>query len=1329
MELTKSCASFNTSFFQDSSFELDSALPHSCGSKLSSLPLKTVWQASSNGATTNLVFVDAGIGDYQSLLADLKPGTEVYWLNSWQDAVQQITQTLLGRSGISSLQIISHGSAGSLQLGSGGLNLGNLSHYSSQLQSWARALTANADILLYGCNVAAGEEGLAFVQQMAQLTGADVAASINLTGTSVLGGDWELEVSTGSIESAFVFNPADYVGLLANPVVTLPGGAIAYIENAPPVLIDTSATVADADNPASFNNGILTVSIMAGGIASDRLAIRNQGNSAGQIGLDGRIINFGGTQIGTFTGGIGTENLVISLNSAATPTAVTALLRNLNYFNVSDNLPAAGDRTLAIVLNDGTGELSTPVTKTVNVSGANDTPFIGNPLTLYDGTTNLLMTATGSAPGGPWFDYRDTSAFGGTATLSAGGGGTTLTTDIPISAGYSNYSFTQQNTSLTNVTFIPSPINPGRFPALDRNAGYVLSFTSQIISETRSPSANKNNDGKDDRAGFSVIVIGNDLRGIELGFWENRIWAQEDSTSQSNPALEPDSDPASNFRTLFTQAEFVEINTTTLTSYDLAILGNSYTLFSNGTPLLSGRLRDYTAFVPSTLSIFPFQVTLPDPYALPNFIFLGDNTPAAAASVRINAVSLATSAPFPAQTVNEDTPLVLPRVFVGDIDAGSNSATVTLSAANGAVTVNTSLPGGLTGSNISGNGTSTVTLTGTLAQINATLNGAAGWTYQGNPNFFGTDTLTIAVNDGGATGGSAQTTTRTLTINVNPVNDRPSFTALNPPAVNINSGLQTISNWATFNPGAANENPQMATYIVGNISNPSLFAPGGAPAIAANGTLTYTPATGVSGTSTFQVTVQDNGGTANGGQNTSITQTFTITVNPTLITNSAPVLNNSGNPTLNPVIRNSPNPVGTSVSTLISRLAGITDADVRALRGIAITGVDNTNGQWQFSTNGGVTWTNFGTPTSAIARLLADVPANRIRFVPNTGYLGTASITFRAWDQTTGSNGETANTSSNGGSTAFSFATETAIITVITPSAANSDFNGDGFADLLWRNQVTGENVLWLFDENGFDASVPLLPVDPNFTVEATRDLDRDGYIDIFWRNQATGENVLWLMNGVTLNSFVNLFPVAPGWRIAAAEDFDNDNSIDLFWRNQWTGENVFWKMNGINFQSFVNLFPVAPNWIVAAAKDFDNNGSLDILWRNQTTGENVIWKMNGFSFGSFINLFPVAPNWAIAVAEDFDGDGFVDFLWRNQTTGENVIWKMNGLSFGSFVNLFPVTPNLAIATARDLDKDGSLEIVWRNQATGENIVWVMDDFSLESYFNLSAIGPSWKLV
>ncbi|QZZ19176.1 DUF4347 domain-containing protein [Leptothermofonsia sichuanensis E412] len=106
---------------------------------------------------------------------------------------------------ISSIHIVSHGEAGGIRLGSDWLNLNSLQTYASQLQSWGTALTEDADILLYGCNVAEGELGQAFVQIMSQLTGADIAASSNLTGSAALGGDWVLEVNTGNIEALLPF--------------------------------------------------------------------------------------------------------------------------------------------------------------------------------------------------------------------------------------------------------------------------------------------------------------------------------------------------------------------------------------------------------------------------------------------------------------------------------------------------------------------------------------------------------------------------------------------------------------------------------------------------------------------------------------------------------------------------------------------------------------------------------------------------------------------------------------------------------------------------------------------------------------------------------------------------------------------------------------------------------------------------------------------------------------------------------------------------------------------------------------------------------------------
>ncbi|HXG10475.1 MAG TPA: Ig-like domain repeat protein [Gemmataceae bacterium] len=157
-------------------------------------------------------------------------------------------------------------------------------------------------------------------------------------------------------------------------------------------------------------------------------------------------------------------------------------------------------------------------------------------------------------------------------------------------------------------------------------------------------------------------------------------------------------------------------------------------------------------------------------------------------------------------------------------------------------------------------------------------------------------------------------------------------------------------------------------------------------------------------------------------------------------TNSAPVLTTTSVtfPSIPEDITPSANN-GTSLPAFLGSI--ITDADDPkfapnlAPRGIAVTGVDNTNGVWQYSTDGGTTWLDFGSPSPTAARLLESVSTNRIRFQPNANFSGTATFTFRAWDLTsgltsTGSDGGTADTTTNGGTTAFSTAVATATITV-----------------------------------------------------------------------------------------------------------------------------------------------------------------------------------------------------------------------------------------------------------------------------------------------------------
>ena len=156
-------------------------------------------------STSNIVFVDANVTNAQSLIDSVGSDTEVVILDNSRNGIEQITEVLGDRNNLDSIQILSHGNSGSLQLGNSGLNNGNIASYESQLQQWGEALGEDGDILLYGCNVAEGEGGQAFIDRLSEITQADVAASDDLTGSSDLGGDWVLEATTGFIEAPLAF--------------------------------------------------------------------------------------------------------------------------------------------------------------------------------------------------------------------------------------------------------------------------------------------------------------------------------------------------------------------------------------------------------------------------------------------------------------------------------------------------------------------------------------------------------------------------------------------------------------------------------------------------------------------------------------------------------------------------------------------------------------------------------------------------------------------------------------------------------------------------------------------------------------------------------------------------------------------------------------------------------------------------------------------------------------------------------------------------------------------------------------------------------------------
>ena len=108
-------------------------------------------------AAKAIAFIDAAVPDFQTLLNGIEAGTEVSIVDSSRDGIEQITAALASCKSIKSIHIVSHGSPGSIQLGSIWLNSDNLETYTQDLQKWSAALADDAEILLYGCAVAAGK--------------------------------------------------------------------------------------------------------------------------------------------------------------------------------------------------------------------------------------------------------------------------------------------------------------------------------------------------------------------------------------------------------------------------------------------------------------------------------------------------------------------------------------------------------------------------------------------------------------------------------------------------------------------------------------------------------------------------------------------------------------------------------------------------------------------------------------------------------------------------------------------------------------------------------------------------------------------------------------------------------------------------------------------------------------------------------------------------------------------------------------------------------------------------------------------------------------------
>ncbi|MBC7729982.1 MAG: DUF4347 domain-containing protein, partial [Microbacteriaceae bacterium] len=236
---------------------------------------------------TELAFVDVSVSDAGGLIQDLQAQqaagrpVEIVRIEAGEDGIARLTETLAGRTGIAAVHVLGHGADGVAQVGSARLDAATLADRAAEIAHWGAALAGGADFLLYGCDVVAGPLGLQMTGTLAALTGADVAASTDLTGAGNRGGNWVLEYQTGRVEATVAISLAEqavYAGVFANTAPTI---SVISDQTTPEDTSTTaiSFTIGDAETPAaslvvtatSSNASILAAGgILLGGSGANR---------------------------------------------------------------------------------------------------------------------------------------------------------------------------------------------------------------------------------------------------------------------------------------------------------------------------------------------------------------------------------------------------------------------------------------------------------------------------------------------------------------------------------------------------------------------------------------------------------------------------------------------------------------------------------------------------------------------------------------------------------------------------------------------------------------------------------------------------------------------------------------------------------------------------------------------------------------------------------------------------------------------------------------------------------------------------------------------------
>jgi hypothetical protein len=200
------------------------------------------------------------------------------------------------------------------------------------------------------------------------------------------------------------------------------------------------------------------------------------------------------------------------------------------------------------------------------------------------------------------------------------------------------------------------------------------------------------------------------------------------------------------------------------------------------------------------------------------------------------------------------------------------------------------------------------------------------------------------------------------------------------------------------------------------------------------------------------------------------------------------------------------------------------------------------------------------------------------------------------------------------------------------------DFNADGRDDILWRNDngLVGD---WLGTATGGfvdNSGASLSAVSTDWKVAGTGDFNGDGRADILWRNDngVVGDWLGTANGGFADNSGASLSAVPTSWHVVGTGDFNGDGRADILWRNDngYVGDWLGTANGGFTDNSAASLVSVPTSWHVVGTGDFNGDGRGDIMWRNDN-GLATDWL--GTASGRFVGndanfLTSVSTDWKI---------------------------------------------------------------------------------------------------